>query len=55
MGTKDDALSVLNNQFEVKGIEGLRVVDGSAMPKILSGNINTPILMMAEKVGALIK
>jgi choline dehydrogenase len=30
-------------------VRGLRVVDGSAMPTITSGNTNSPILMMAEK------
>ncbi|MGE4242885.1 GMC family oxidoreductase [Ramlibacter sp.] len=49
MGADDDAMAVLDSQLRVRGIDGLRVVDGGAMPTITSGNTNSPILMMAEK------
>ncbi|XP_037298051.1 glucose dehydrogenase [FAD, quinone] isoform X2 [Manduca sexta] len=40
---------VVDASFLVYGTKGLRVIDGSAMPKIVSGNTNAPIIMMAEK------
>ena len=41
--------------MKVKGIGRLRVVDGSSMPKIIGGNTNAPIIMMAEKASDMIK
>jgi len=49
MGPGDDA--VTDDQGRVKAIAGLRVVDASIMPKNVTGNLNGPILMLAEKVG----
>ncbi len=43
------AEAVLDPDLRVKGIEGLRVIDASAMPDLTSGNINAPVLMIAEK------
>jgi len=48
MGSGDDA--VTDDQGRVKAIAGLRVVDASIMPKNVTGNLNGPILMLAEKV-----
>jgi choline dehydrogenase len=49
MGADGDPLAVLDSRMRVRGVAGLRVVDGGAMPTITSGNTNSPILMMAEK------
>ena len=45
MGT--DSMSVVDGEMRVHGIDGLRVVDASVMPDIVSGNLNAPTQMMA--------
>jgi 4-pyridoxate dehydrogenase len=52
MGSGPDA--VLDHQLKVKGIEGLRVVDASAMPDLVSAHINACVLMMADKASDMI-
>lgn len=49
MGHERDPLAVLDAQMRVRGVDGLRVVDGSAMPRVVRGPTNAPIIMMAEK------
>jgi choline dehydrogenase-like flavoprotein len=49
MGADGDPMAVLDGRMRVRGVEGLRVIDASAMPRIVSGNTNSPTLMMAEK------
>src|SRR5579883_2549807 len=53
MGT--DEAAVLDPEFRVRGIEALRVVDGSAMPDIVSAHPNAGIIMMAERASDMIR
>jgi choline dehydrogenase-like flavoprotein len=46
---------VLDPEFRVRGVRGLRVVDASAFPDMVGGNINAPVIMMAEKAADLIR
>jgi choline dehydrogenase len=45
-----DGMSVVDGEGRVHGIEGLRVVDASIMPRITTGNLNAPTIMLAEKI-----
>jgi choline dehydrogenase/4-pyridoxate dehydrogenase len=55
MGPASDRMAVVDAELRVFGIDGLRVVDGSVMPDLVGGNINAPIIMIAEKAADLIR
>ncbi|HTP92188.1 MAG TPA: choline dehydrogenase [Xanthobacteraceae bacterium] len=55
MGVASDRMAVVDPELRVFGVDGLRVVDGAVMPDLVGGNINAPIIMIAEKAADLIR
>ncbi|WP_395061775.1 choline dehydrogenase [Paraburkholderia silvatlantica] len=45
-----DDMAVVDGEGRVHGVDGLRVVDASIMPRIITGNLNAPTIMIAEKI-----
>jgi len=54
MGPDSNPMAVLDSSLRVRGVEGLRVVDCSAMPTVPSGNTNWPAVMLGERAADLI-
>ncbi|MGA2792074.1 MAG: GMC family oxidoreductase N-terminal domain-containing protein [Roseiarcus sp.] len=54
MGTRNDRSAVVDERLRLRGLRSLRIADASVMPRITSGNTNSPTLMIAEKASAMI-
>ncbi|MGJ4943231.1 GMC family oxidoreductase [Bradyrhizobium sp. HKCCYLS1011] len=55
MGPADSTWAVVDDHLRVHGLEGLRVVDASVMPRMISANLNASTLMIADKASDLIR
>ena len=55
MGLADDHMAVVDERLRLRGIAGLRIADASVMPRITSGNTNSPTMMIAEKAAQMMR
>lgn len=54
MGPDSDPMAVVDGRLRLRGVAGLRVVDASVMPEIISGNTSAPTMMIAQRAAAFI-
>ena len=55
MGPADATWSVVDDQLRVHGLQGLRVIDASVMPRMISANLNASTLMIADKASDMLR
>jgi choline dehydrogenase len=55
MGAEDDAGAVVTPELRVRGIDALRVIDASVMPKLVSANTNGPTMALADRAVAIMR
>ena len=55
MGLASDPMAVVDGELRLQGLQGLRVVDASVMPAIVSGNTNAPTIAIAERASDMIR
>jgi len=55
MGPADSSWAVVDDQLRVHGLQGLRVIDASVMPRMISANLNASTMMIADKASDLIR
>lgn len=55
MGPSSDPMAVVSDELKVHGLEGLRVIDASIMPRMISANLNAATLMIAEKASDMLR
>jgi choline dehydrogenase len=55
MGPADKIWAVVDDQLRVHGLEGLRVIDASVMPRMISANLNASTMMIADRASDLIR
>jgi choline dehydrogenase len=55
MAPPSDPDAVVDARLRVHGLQGLRVIDASIMPTIIGGNLNAPVMAIAEKASDMIK
>ena len=55
MGPDGDRNAVVDNKLRVRGVQGLRIADASIMPRLVSGNTNAPVMMIAERASRFVR
>ena len=50
-----DEMAVVDPELKVRGLEGLRVIDASIMPNVISANLNATVMMIAEKASDMVR